>query len=59
MKFILLASLVISGSAFAYHSGTQTSHPVKEDAIHQDKRGPASAVKEVGKPEPAKVAPKQ
>lgn len=59
MKFILLASLVISGSAFAYHNGTQTNHPVKEDAIHQEKREPASAVKEVVKPEPAKVAPKQ
>lgn len=59
MKYILLASLVISGSAFAYHNGTQTNHPVKEDAIQQEKREPASVVKEVIKPEPAKVAPKQ
>lgn len=59
MKFILLTSLLISGSVFAYHNGTNTNHPVKEDAIHQEKRQPASEIKEVVKPQPAKVAPKQ
>ena len=59
MKFILLASLMISGSAFAYHNGPQTNHPVREDAILQEKREPASAVKEVAKPEPAEVTWKE
>ena len=59
MKFILLTTLFISGSAFAYHSGTNMNHPVKENAIHHDKRQPASVIKEVAKPQPAKVAPKQ
>lgn len=59
MKYILLASLIISGSAFAYHSGTNMNYPVKEDAVYQDKRQPASVIKEVAKPQPSKVAPKQ
>jgi hypothetical protein len=59
MKFILLASLMISGSAFAYHNGPQTNHPEREDAILQEKREPASAVKEVAKPEPGKITEKQ
>ncbi len=58
MKFILLVSL-ISGSAFAYHSGTNMNYPVKEEAVHQDKRRPASDIKEVTKSQPSKVAPKQ
>ncbi len=58
MKFIIIASIVVSGSAFAYHNGTNTNHPVKEDAIHQDKRDPASVIKEVAKPGPAKNTPK-
>ncbi len=50
MKFILFASIVISGSALAYHNGTNTNQPVRE---------PASVVKEIAQPTPVKVAPKQ
>lgn len=59
MKFILLTSLLVSGLAFAYHSGTHTNHPVKEDAVQNDKREPASDEKKLTKPEAQKVAPKE
>lgn len=56
MKHLFIATLFLSTSAFAYHSGTNANYPVKEDAVQQEKREPAAVTKEE-KPEPAKVAP--
>ncbi len=59
MKIFFICAIIFSNCAFAYHSGTNMNYPVKEEAVYQDKRQPASEVKEAVKPAPSKVAPKQ
>jgi hypothetical protein len=59
MRIFLICAMIISNFAFAYHSGTNMNYPVKEEAVYQDKRQPASEVKEDVKIAPSKVAPKQ
>ncbi len=47
MKLIIL-TVLFTTSAFAYHSGTEKNHPVREPVIKSEVRVPAStpAIKE-------------
>jgi len=42
MKFVLIATFLITGSAFAYNTSTVGNHPPKEEAVAVEKREPAS-----------------
>lgn len=50
MKFVLVAAIMISGSAFAYNASTVGNHPPREEAIHAEKREPASVETKEVKP---------
>lgn len=55
MKFVLIATFLITGSAFAYTTSTVGNHPPKDEAIAAEKREPASVqTKEVKSAEKAK-----
>ncbi len=41
MKLIIL-TVLLTTSAFAYHSGTEKNHPVREPVIKSEVRTPAS-----------------
>jgi hypothetical protein len=63
MKFVLIATFLITGSAFAYNTSTVGNHPPKEEAIAAEKREPASVetkeMKPADKVKQAKVAPEK
>lgn len=61
MKYLLIASMIISGSAFAYNSHTMGNGPVKEEvpkAASAEKRDPASVSVKASKPS-EKMTPKK
>lgn len=59
MKFVLVATFLITGSAFAYTTSTVGNHPPKDAAIAAETREPASVetkeVKPAEKVKPSKV----
>lgn len=63
MKFALIASLLITSSAFAYNASTVGNHPPKEEAVVVETRDPASVetkdVKPHEKVKPTNVAPEK
>ena len=63
MKFVLIATFLISGSAFAYSTSTVGNHPPKDEAVAVEKRDPASVetkeIKPHEKVKPTKVAPEK
>jgi hypothetical protein len=63
MKYVLIATLLISGSAFAYTSSTVGNHPPKDEALKPEVREPASVTTKEAKPsekdKSTKVAPEK
>jgi hypothetical protein len=63
MKFVIIATFLITGSAFAYNASTVGNHPPKEEAIASEKREPASVetkeMKPTDKVKQPKVAPEK
>lgn len=63
MKFALIATLLISGSVFAYSTTTVGNHPPKDEAVAVEKREPASVetkdIKPADKVKQPKVAPEK
>lgn len=54
MKLILFASVLLTGSAFAYTTSTVGNHPPKDEVIKVETRKPASQSKDVKEPEKVK-----
>ena len=61
MKYVMIATFLITSSAFAYNTSTVGNHPPKEEAIAAEKREPASVetkdMKPTDKVKQPKVAP--
>lgn len=58
MKFILIATFLITGSAFAYTTSTVGNHPPKDEAISAETREPASVETKEVKPSEKEKATK-